>query len=198
MSPHSRPTPDIDTDPAVAKDLDLLADPPSTVSAEDLHAALSGPPPSARSVSLTRVLVVGLVLALGFAGGVFADQTWGQSGTAAGPTAARPSGMPTGLLTGLPTGMPTAGAAAGTGTSPAGATDSGSTTTTGTVMLVDGSVLYLSDSTGTQTRVEVADTTTITTTSSTSLKKIDKGDTVTVTGTTNDDGLAATSVEVTK
>jgi hypothetical protein len=185
-------SPATDTDPATAKDLDLLADPPSTVSADDLDAALSGPAPSARSLRLTRVLAAVLVLALGFAGGVFADQTWGQSATAAGPTAAGGDGArPTGMPAGMPTGMPSGG--------PAEGTESGSTTsTTGTVTLVDGSVLYLTDSTGAQTRVEVADTATITTSASTTLKKISKGDTVTVTGTTNDNSLAATSVEVTK
>ncbi len=68
----------------------------------------------------------------------------------------------------MPTGIPSGG--------PAESTDSRSTTTTtGTVTLVDGSVLYLTDSTGAQTRVEVADEATITTTSSTTLKKIDQG-----------------------
>jgi hypothetical protein len=191
MTPNSSQA--SDTDPAVAKDLDLLADPPATIATQDLASALSGPPPSARALRLTRVLVAGLILALGFAGGVLADQTWGVSGGASGPIAARPMGMPTGM----PTGLPNPGAAGGSATTgTAGGTGTGPTTTTGTVTLVDGSVIYLTDPTGTQTRVEVGDKATITKTSNTTLSTIDKGDTVTATGTTDDDSLVATSVEV--
>ena len=188
-------TPPADTPLADA----LLAAPPSTVSDEDLAAALSAPPPTPRALRLTRALVTALVLVLGFVAGVLVNQSWGSSsGQVAGPGGDRgsfgdgelPSGFPSGLAfpggTGDGSGQ---GAPAGTGAS---------APTSGEVTLVDGDVIYLTLADGTQVRVEVGDDTTIQTATAAELDDIEEGDTVTVTGTTTDSGLTATSVEVSK
>ena len=179
----------------------LLAAPPSNVSPEELDAALSSPPPSARSLRLTKLLGVGLVIALAFVGGIALGQRTGQSEVASLPGGGqfqRGQGFPSGFPSGAPGG---AGAQAGAGGSGEdAATGSGSGTaassTTGTVKLVDGSVLYVSDAEGNLTRVEVDDSTDITTSSKADLDDISTGDTVTVTGATTSDGVTATSVEV--
>ncbi len=183
-------TPEPDTTSSQTADLNLLAEPPSTASTADLHVALSGPPASARAVKATRVLIGGMVLVLGFLAGVLVDQQWGAADTAiSGPPADRGSGIPGGTLAG--DGVP---GAAGSGS--AGVANTAGTTTTGTVTLVDGSVIYVTDPAGTLVRVEVSDSTDATETASISMKELSEGDTVTVTGTTSDDGLTATSVEV--
>ncbi len=75
---------------------------------------------------------------------------------------------------------------------------SGTTPTTGEVVLVDGEVISITDSAGDQLGVEVKDDTTITTSHDADLSDVKKGDTVTVTGTTSDSSLEATTVEVSK
>ena len=182
----------------------LLAAPPSTVSDEDLAAALSAPPPTARALRLTRVLVTALVLVLGFVAGVLVNQIWGSSsGQVAGPSGDRGSFAEGELPSGFPSGMAfPGGTGAGDGTgqgAPAGSagTDA-STPTSGEVTLVDGDVIYLTLADGTQMRVEVGDDTTIQKATTAELDDIEEGDTVTVTGTTTEDGMTATSVEVSK
>lgn len=73
---------------------------------------------------------------------------------------------------------------------------SGTTPTTGEVVLVDGDVISITESAGDQLGVEVKDDTTIT--HDADLSDVKKGDTVTVTGTTSDSSLEATTVEVSK
>ena len=180
----------------------LLAAPPSTVSDEDLAAALSAPPPTARALRLTRVLVTALVLVLGFVAGVLVNQNWGSSsGQVAGPGGDRGSFGAGELPSGLPSGMAFPGSGGGTGDGsgqggPAG-TDA-SAPTSGEVTLVDGAVIYLTMADGSQVRVEVGEDTTIQTATPADLGDIEEGDTVTVTGTTTDNGLTATTVEVSK
>lgn len=183
-----------------AHDMDLLTDPPSTVPGDELDALLSQPPPTARSLRTTRVLGAGLVLALGFVGGVVADQQWGPADQ--GSTVARVGGRAGGLPDrDAGTGLPALAPAAGSDTASAAA-DSAEpaspalTSTTGTVALVDGSVLYVSDESGALVRVEVGDATAVT--RAADLTSIDEGDTVTVTGTTTDGALSAARVEVTR
>ena len=191
------------TEPAEPRLADhLLATPPSSVSDDELTAALSAPPPSPRALRLTRVLVTALVLVLGFVGGMLVQKNWGaDSGQLAGP-AAREGFDTSNLPEGFPSDMqfPGGGSGTGTGTGTGTDTESGSAPSTGEVTLVDGDVIYLTLSDGTQLRVEVGDDTTIekTKTTSADMDDIKEGDTVTVTGTTTDSGLTATSVEVSK
>lgn len=174
----------------------LLTSPPSTVSDEDLTAALSAPPPTARSLRLTKVLVTALVLVLGFVAGILVNQRWDSSGQVAGPSGDRGSMDEGTMPSGFPSGMAFPGGTGQDGTGQAG--QGASAPTTGEVTLVDGDVIYLTQSDGTQVRVEVGDDTTISKMTSADLGDVEEGDTVTVTGTTTDSGLTATSVEVSK
>ena len=181
----------------------LLATPPSSVSDDELTAALSAPPPSPRALRLTKVLVTALVLVVGFVGGMLVQKNWGaDSGQLAGPTGARGDFDTSNLPEGFPSGMGFPGAANGAGQQDGTGTgaDDGGAPSTGEVTLVDGDVIYLTLSDGTQLRVELGDDTTIekTKTTSADVNDIKEGDTVTVTGTTTDSGLTATSVEVSK
>ncbi len=179
----------------------VLDSPPSTTSDEELAAALSAPPPSGRSVRLTRVLATSLVVALAFLGGVWAHQQWGSSDQQAGGQARFGARNQSGELpSGFPSGMAFPGAngqGGGTGTG-TGTGAAASAPTTGEVTLVDGDVIYLKDSSGNQVRVEVKDSTSITTSKDADMSDVQKGDTVTVTGTTSDSGIDASTVQVSK
>lgn len=83
------------------------------------------------------------------------------------------------------------GAAAGGG----GGSGSGSGATVGQVKLIDGSNIYVTDSTGNVVKVATTPDSQITVTSSGTAKDVKPGDTVLVTGTTGDDGtVTATAV----
>lgn len=178
----------------------LLASPPSSVSDDDLAAALTAPPPSPRALRLTRLLTTGLVLALGFLGGVLVNEHWGSTTTpTGGPSAGFGSGqLPTDMPSGMASRFPGGGGQAGNGGQAGSEDQAGSAPTTGEVTLVDGDVIYVTDANGNLVRVDTNDRTTIEATKSADLADIEEGDTVTVTGTTTDDGMTATSVEVTK
>lgn len=218
--PNTDPATEWVDDPAAADDLTtgaevsdaldrdelLLAAAPSNVSPDELDAALASPPPSARSLRLTKVLGVAVVVALAFVGGIALGQRTGQS-AAAGPAGAgqflrgNGQGFPGGFPTSAPGGQAAAGADGGqAATGQDGSTGTGTTsasTTTGTVKLVDGSVIYLADADGNLTRVTVDQDTDITTSKKAELDDISTGDSVTVTGTTTNDGVAAATVAVT-
>ena len=130
----------------------------------------------ARPNRLTWVLLVLLVLAVGFAGGAFVEKR----------NASSSSGLPD---------------FAGGGAFPGGAAPGGGivatagAVTTGTVKLVDGTSLYITDADGNTVKVVVPETVPVTTQSQTSLSDLSAGSTVIIRGETGDDGtVTATSV----
>lgn len=184
-------------DPTGSRGADgLLLEPPSGTGAEPLDCALRAEPPSRRAIRLTGILATCLVAGLAFTGGVLADQRWGSSSSEPG---GRGSGLAVG---GLPSGPP-GSAPVGTGSDQPSGRSSGmaasgtpTATLTGTVRLVDGSVVYLVDDAGTLTRVEVDDTTTYTTLDASALGEIGEGDSVTITGSAAGQGVVhATAVQ---
>lgn len=137
----------------------------------------------ARPTRLTWVLLTLLVLTIGFIGGAFASQLAGTSSSSAGMPAEMPAGMPTSFPSGA--GFPGAGEGAG----------AAADTTTGTIKLVDGQSLYLTDSSGNTVKVVVPSTATVTSQSTVALDDLTAGTTVIVSGDTADDGtITATSV----
>lgn len=145
----------------------------------------------ARPNRLTWVLLVLLVLAVGFAGGAFAEKRNSSSSSTLPDFAALSAG-------GFPGGgsFPGGGAFPGGGTDSGGAaTDASGAVTTGTVKLVDGSSLYITDAEGNTIKVVVPASVPVTTQSPTSLGDLAAGSTVVVQGETAEDGtVTATSV----
>ena len=139
----------------------------------------------ARPNRLTWVLLVLLVLAVGFAGGAFVEKRNASSSSGLPDFAALRGG----------------GDFAGGGAFPGGAVPGGgivataSAVTTGTVKLVDGTSLYITDADGNTVKVVVPETVPVTTQSQTSLSDLSAGSTVIIRGETGDDGtVTATSV----
>jgi hypothetical protein len=162
---------------------DLLGDAPSTADPADLDRRLTAPPASSRARRATLVLAVVLVGAAGFLGGAWLQHARGVGATSSSsgfPSGA--SGMPTG---GFPSGGP------GSNAGGAGAGGLGTAAATGTVVLVDGKVVYVKAASGT-VRVLTTSSTRVTTTSLTGLAK---GTSVTVYGTAATDGtVTATAI----
>ncbi|MBK9739673.1 MAG: hypothetical protein IPO93_09175 [Actinobacteria bacterium] len=136
----------------------------------------------ARPNRLTWVLLTLLVLMVGFVGGAFASQKWGGSSSTA-------TGFP-----GLPEGMPAGFAVSGAGPG-AAAQGMPAGMTIGTVKLVDGQRLYVTDASGATVIVTVPKTATVTSQTDVPLSDLATGDSVVVRGETADDGtVTATSV----
>lgn len=167
----------------------ILETPPSSVDENELASALDVAPPSHRSVTVTRVLVGLLLVALGATGATWwAHRT---SSSAGGREALAAGGFPSGgsLPSGFPSGAPGAGGQSVTGTT----TGTAAATTTGTVKLVDGDTVYVATSDGKVVKVKVGKATTVSRT--TSLSDVKAGTTVVVSGTTGSDGtVTATTV----
>ncbi len=159
------------------------ADEPGTHEAEsDDLATLLQRREHARPTRLTWVLLTLLVLTAGFIGGAFAGQRLGNSTSSGNSGFTMPAGMPTSF----PSGALFPGAAGG-GAAPSG--------TTGTVKLVDGRNLYLTDSSGNTVKVIVPSTVTVTSQQAVDLADLAAGATVLVDGETGADGtVTATSV----
>ena len=133
----------------------------------------------ARPNRLTWVLLTLLVLVIGFIGGAFANQKFGTASSS------------TSRIAGFPTGFPGVGAIPGVGAFPgAGQAGGGSTTTPGgpaggfgnatfgTVKLVDGTNLYITNAAGETVKVKVPATATITSQQTVALSDLPSGATV--------------------
>jgi hypothetical protein len=154
---------------------------PTATSDDDwYHEPLPVRPVRRRLGPLTLLLVGLLAAASAFAGGVMAEKT--NVGTAATGTAARPAGS-------------TAAAGrfgAGAGT---GSTGANGGATTGSVKLIDGTNIYITDSNGTIVKVATTPQSQISITAPGSLTAIKPGDNLTVSGATGSDGtITAASV----
>jgi hypothetical protein len=149
-------------------------------------------PPKRRVPRITKVLLVGILVAAAFGGGVMIQKNFGAS------SASSPSGLPTfagGIPAGFPTGAGGGGGGARNGGSGDGSTAASGPVVVGTVVSVSGNDVTIKDLGGATHIVHVAATTGLATAGvdwSTSLKP---GSTVSVNGTKADDGsVTATTV----
>ncbi len=166
------------------------------------------PRPRRRAHALTFVLAGALLIAAGFFGGVLLQKHEDHgSSSAAGTTAARRAAFAGTGATGTGTGATGTG---GTGTAGAGAGGAGAGRggfggfagggaggggVTGTVKLVDGKNVYVTDTNGNVTKVATNAGSTLTKTDSAKVADIAPGDVVVVRGTQNSDGsFTATSL----
>ena len=167
-----------------APQLDQLdTDPFDDDLAESLEARYVNPLTTRITLALS-----GLVLVVaGFVGGILVHKQFGSSADA-GPSGGQFQ-LPTGNL-----GQGRGGPGGGQG----GATEAPSVTT-GTVTLVDGTTIYITQSNGEVTTVKTSDMTQVAIEQATALTDIPAGATVTITGTAGEDGtITATGVRVTK
>jgi hypothetical protein len=134
--------------------------------------------------ALTAALALAVAIALGLIGGVEAQKHWGASSSAA--AAGRPAGFAgfAGRGGGAPGGG--AGGFAGLGGAAGGGTN-------GTVTLIKGSTLYVTDASGNTVQVKTTAGSTVKKTVSGTIKSVHPGDSVTVTGTQNSDGSYSAS-----
>ena len=165
---------------------DILAEPPDT---RDISAELSAPP-RPRLPWLTLLLSGGLVAGLAFAGGALVEKNQAPGSSSA--TAAHPGARP--VAAGAGQHRPARrvrwrpgrrrqrpGAAAGL--------------TIGTVKLVDGSTIYVTDTQGNVVKVTTAGSTQVTEAKNGKVSDLQPGQTVTVRGSQNASGdVAATTV----
>lgn len=187
----------------------VLAEPPNT---DDIAAELSAPP-RRKLPWLTLLLAAGVVAAGAFVGGVEVQKHQGggganafasalRSGTAgrSGATAGATGGGFGGFGGGGFGGGSRTGAGAGAGTGAAGGAGGagaagGGTTTTGTVKLVDGTTIYVTDSSGNIVKVTTNGSTKVNLAKTGKVSDIKAGQTVTVSGTPDSSGdVAAGSV----
>jgi hypothetical protein len=130
---------------------------------------------------ITLLLAAFLVAGAAFTGGVIVEK--GSVGTAGASTTSRQA-----PATAATAGRAAFGAAAGTAGAGGGATS-------GTVKLIDGSNIYITDSTGTTVKIATTPQSQISITAPGAVTAIKPGDTVTVTGSTGSDGtVTATNV----
>ena len=133
--------------------------------------------------ALTAALALAVAIALGLIGGVEAQKHWGASSSAA--ATGRPAGFAgfAGRGGGAPGG---GGGFAGLGGAAGGGTN-------GTVTLIKGSTLYVTDASGNTVQVKTTAGSTVKKTVSGTIKSVHPGDSVTVTGTQNSDGSYSAS-----
>ncbi|HEY3478552.1 MAG TPA: hypothetical protein VGL02_06575 [Streptomyces sp.] len=183
---------------------EILAEPPD---ARDISAELAAPP-RRKLPWLTLLLSAGVVAAAAFAGGALVEKNHLQSspaasrgtfGGAGGGTRAGATGGTggTGTRTGAAGGTGTGAARSGGATGLPGATgaNGGSGVTFGTVKLVDGNTLYVTDAQGNIVKVTTGGSTKVTESKDGKVSDLQPGQTVTVRGSQNSSGdIAASTV----
>ena len=146
----------------------------------------------ARPNRVTWVLLVLLVLGVGAVGGAFAEKRFGPASSSTPDLSAllANGGPPAGFFPGG------AGGFGGSGGSGAAAgTTTPSDATTGTIKLVDGSHVYVTDAGGNTVTILVPSSATLSTQKVITLDDLSVGDTITVSGqTANDGSITATSL----
>jgi hypothetical protein len=180
---------------------DILAEPPD---ARDISAELAAPP-RRKLPWLTLLLSAGVVAAAAFTGGALVEKNHLQSSTTAsrgtfgGATGA--GGTRTGATGGgTRTGAGTAGGgtgrtgAAGGGTGTTGGTGT-SGLTIGTIKLIDGRTIYVTDAQGNIVKVTTGGSTKVTESKDGKVSDLQPGQSVTIRGSQNPSGdIAATTV----
>ena len=150
---------------------------------EDDDADFAEVPPKRRVPTITKVLLVGILVAAGFSGGVLIQKNVGASPASAS------TGLPN-FAGGLPAGFPTG---AGRNQGSTAATGSGPVVV-GTIVSVSGNDVTVKDLGGTTHVVHVSATTGLATTG-VDWSTLEPGATVSVNGTKADDGsVTATTV----
>jgi hypothetical protein len=132
--------------------------------------------------ALTAALVLAVAIALGLVGGVEAQKHWGASTTAAA------TGRPGGFAGFAGRGGAAAGGAGVGGFAGFGGAAGGGSATNGTVTLIKGATLYVTDATGNTVLVHTTAKSTVKKSVTATTKTIHPGDSVSVTGTQNKDG----------
>lgn len=173
----------LDQEPARDPGEESLAGDPSS---DDLATQLAARPPRAKLPWATLVLVAAVVGVGGFIAGAKVQDTAGTT----------PATIPTGITAGAARGGAAGGAGAvggadGQGGDPAGAM--GGNATIGTVKLVDGDTVYITDMSGNTVKVTTTGETSVQTTSEGSVQDLTAGSTVVVRGETAADGSVAAS-----
>ncbi len=167
---------------------DVLALPPD---ARDISAELAAPP-RRRLPWGTLLLAACVVAALGFTGGVLVGKQRPDSG-GTGFSAARGGGAAGGAGRAAAAAGRTFGGRGAGGSGGAAGTSGG--LTVGTVKLVDGSTVYVSDPQGDIVKVTTGKSTTVSTTATGKVSDLKPGQTVTVRGTSAPSGdLTATTI----
>ena len=145
----------------------------------DLESALAKPARSKRSFSSTMLLVLGVVVAVGFVGGLLLGRA-----TAPENAATLPGNLPGGGN------FPGGGTGANGGNFPGGGGF-----TAGTIQSVDGDTIYIETADGETVEVRTSGDTDVQVTSEGSVDDLAEGETVIVQGDQQDDGsLDATSI----
>lgn len=169
---------------------DILAEPPD---ARDISAELAAPP-RRRLPWLTLLLSAGVVAAAAFSVGALVEKHHLQNS----PTAGRGFSFPTAGATGGAGGGRTFGGfGGGTGTGPGTGSGTGAAgaVTVGTVKLVDGSTIYVTDAQGNIVKITTGKSTKVTESKQGKVSDLKAGQSVTVLGSKNADGdIAATTV----
>jgi hypothetical protein len=142
-----------------------------------------------RTPLLTLMLAIGVAAAVAFVGGVEIQKHYGSTSSAGGGSNANLAALASRFArTGTGTGTGTAGRGGGGGTFFGGqGAAAGGGATVGTVTLIKGNDLYVTDSSGNTTIVH-AKSARVTKSVTGSVKSIAPGDTVTVVGTTGSNG----------
>ncbi|MEY9843177.1 hypothetical protein [Streptacidiphilus sp. MAP5-3] len=179
---------------------DILAEPPDAL---DISAELAAPP-RRKLPWLTLVLGAAVVAGLGFIGGVQVEK--GQAPTGGGGFGGRnfaAAGASGSSATGSgATGSGRTGGAAGGGGGfggfggggfGGGAAGAGGGSTVGTVKLVDGSTIYVSDASGNIVKVTTSGSTKVSLSTTGTVTDLKPGSTVTVRGTTDSSGDVSAS-----
>lgn len=164
---------------------DILAEPPDAL---DISAELAAPP-RRKLPWLTLLLAGGLVAGAGFIGGVLVEKSQGHS-SSSGLAGRSFSGAGRGSGTGSGTGTGTGGGFGGGGF---GGGAGGGGTTIGTVKLVDGSTIYVTDTSGNIVKVTTGGSTKVNIAQSGKVSQLKPGATVTVRGTADAGGDVAAS-----
>ncbi|QMU74480.1 hypothetical protein GXW83_00410 [Streptacidiphilus sp. PB12-B1b] len=168
---------------------DILAEPPD---ARDIAAELAAPP-RRKLPWLTLLLAAGVIAAGSFAGGALVEKNSGSGSSGAASAFAK---LRSGAAGAADAGGFTRGGASGSASGGFGGGFGGAGgATTGTVKLVDGSTIYVTNSSGNIVKVTTGGSTTVSIAKSGTVSQLQPGQTVTVRGTTDSSGnVAATSV----
>jgi hypothetical protein len=169
---------------------EILAEPPDSL---DISAELAAPP-RRKLPWLTLLLAGGLVAGLGFVGGVLVEKNQGTSGgTGRSFSASGRTGTGTGAGGSGRTGTGGFGSGGFGGSGFGGGAGGGATI--GTVKLVDGSTIYVTDTSGNIVKITTGGSTKVSIAQSGKVSQLKPGATVTVRGTTDANGdVAATTV----
>ncbi|MDI5962020.1 hypothetical protein [Streptantibioticus silvisoli] len=183
LLPQPRTAPD--TAELVLRPEEVLAVPPD---ARDISAELAAPP--RRRLPWATLLLSGCVVAaLAFTGGVLVEKNQSPAGARGGAAAfagARGGAAGSGAAAGRTFGGTRGGTAAGAAGGAAGGAAAGMTT--GTVKLVDGSTIYVSDAQGDIVKVTTAKSTTVSESKNGKVADLQPGQTVTVRGSADSSG----------